>query len=58
MPGTPAQPQTVALLGTIRELLCDVVAASGSNQRIMPDHLVENVYETIIEIDRAVETLR
>jgi hypothetical protein len=58
MPGTPAQPRTAELLGNIRELLCDVVAASDSNKRIMPDHLVENVYETIIKIDRAVETLR
>jgi hypothetical protein len=58
MPSTPAQPQTVELLGNIRELLCDVVAASDANKRIMPDHLVENVYETIIEIDRAMATLR
>jgi hypothetical protein len=58
MPSTPVPPQTVELLGNIRELLCDVVAASDSSQRSMPDHLVETVYETIIEIDRAVEASR
>ena len=58
MRSTPAQPQTVDLLGNIRELLCDVVAVSDSNKRSMPDHLIETMHETIIEIDRAVETLR
>jgi hypothetical protein len=56
--GTCISPQTARLLAEIRELLCDVMAASDFGERTIADDVVEIVHQTILRIDRAMEAAR
>lgn len=54
-----AKPTEELLAATAdRELLCDVMAASDPDEPTIPTHLMANVHDIIIEIDRAMATLR